>query len=73
MSKNIHIWQHLGASGSIWERLDASGSSRPIFPNLEPLQILIEISHLLFMTFASSGTQCLLIHFPQSGAPPNPY
>ena len=26
MSKNINIWQHLGASGSIWELLGASGS-----------------------------------------------
>ena len=45
----------------------------PIFPNLEPLQILTEISHILFMTFANSGPQCLPAHFPQSGAPPNPY
>ena len=45
----------------------------PIFPNLEPPQILTEISHILFMTFANSGPQCLPAHFPQSGAPPNPY
>ena len=44
----------------------------PIFPNLEPLQILTEISHILFMTFANSGPQCLPAHFPLSGFPPKP-
>ena len=48
----------------------ASVPSRAILPNLEPLQILTEISHILFMTFANSGPQCLVIHFPQSGSPP---
>jgi hypothetical protein len=59
---------------SLWHlRILGLSASRPIFPNLKSLQILTEISYILCMTFADSGPQCLLAHFPQSGAPPNPY
>ena len=59
---------------SLWHLLILGlSASRPIFTNLEPFQILIEISHILFITFANSGPQCLPAHFIQSGAPPNPY
>ena len=48
-------------------------AGRPFFSNLESLQILTEISHIFFITFANSWPQGLPAHFPQSGAPPNPY
>ena len=48
----------------------SGGAARFIFPNLGPLQILIQISHILFMTFANSGAEDLPAHLPQSGAPP---
>ena len=54
-------------------RVLGPNASRPIVLNLGLIQILIEMARILFLTFADSWTQCPPTHFPQSGAPPNPY